>query len=141
VQKPVATHRGAFLRTLRPVTDPMKVVEQWWGVWRDGDLDTIDEIVAEPFVRHSARGTVVRTRQQVREDMVQFRETLELSDVRFDACTVAGDQVWCRVTTTGVNVPTEEPSTMSWLQNCRVVDGRIEEMWWLYVLGVDWTKR
>ena len=119
----------------------MKVVERWWGVWRDGDLDTIDEIVAEPFVRHSSRGTVVRTRKQVREDMVQFRETLELADVRFDASTVAGDQVWCRVTTTGVNVPTEEPSTMSWLQNCRVVDGRIEEMWWLYVLGVDWTKR
>jgi hypothetical protein len=110
-------------------------------VWRDGDLDTIDEIVAEPFVRHSSRGTVVRQhRAQVRDDMVQFRETLELAEVRIDAMSEAGDQVWCRVTTTGVNLATEEPSTMSWLQQCRVVDGRIEEMWWLYVLDLDWSS-
>jgi ketosteroid isomerase-like protein len=120
--------------------DPMNVVERWWAVWRDGDLDSLDEILAEPFVRHSSRGSVVRTRKQARDDMVQFRETLELAEVRFDAMTVGGDQVWCRVTTMGVNLATEEPSTMSWLQNCRVVDGRIEEMWWLYVLDVDWSK-
>jgi hypothetical protein len=122
------------------VTDPTKVVERWWNVWRDGDIDTIDDIVAEPFTRHSSRGTVVRTRRaQVREDMVQFRETLELAEVRIDAMSTAGDQVWCRVTTRGVNLTTEEPSTMSWLQQCRVVDGRIEEMWWLYVLDLDWA--
>ena len=117
----------------------MQAVERWWNVWRDGDLDTIDEIVADTFVRHSSRGTVVRTRAQVREDMAQFRETLELAEVRIDAHSVVGDQVWCRVTTIGVNLTTEEPSTMSWLQNCRVVDGRIEEMWWLYVLDLDWS--
>ncbi len=126
---------------LRLVTDPMKVVERWWNVWRDGDIETIDEIVAEPFTRHSSRGTVVRERRaQVREDMVQFRETLELAEVRFDAMSAVGDQVWCRVTTRGVNLATEEPSTMSWLQQCRVVDGRIEEMWWLYVLDLDWSS-
>ena len=118
----------------------MQVVERWWNVWRDGDLDTIDEIVAEPFVRHSSRGTVTRsTHKQVREDMSQFRETLELAEVRIDAHSVDGSHVWCRVTTTGVNLATEEPSTMSWLQTCRVVDGRIEEMWWLYVLDMDWS--
>lgn len=125
---------------LRAVSDPMQAVERWWNVWRDGDLDTIDEIVAEPFVRHSARGTVVREkRSQVREDMVQFRETLELADVRIDARSVDRDLVWFRVTTRGVNLTTEEPSTMSWLQCCRLVDGRIVEMWWLYVLDLDWS--
>ena len=119
----------------------MRVVERWWNVWRDGDLDTLEEIIAEPFVRHSARGTVRRTtRKQVREDMVQFRESVELAEVRIDDYAVAGDQVWCRVTTTGVNVATEESRTFSWLQTCRVVDGRIEEMWWLYALNLDWSK-
>jgi hypothetical protein len=119
----------------------MGAVERWWLVWRDGDLAAVDEIVAEEFTRHSALGTVVRDRDQVREDVIQFREALELAEVRIDGRSVSGDLTWCRVTTVGVNRNTEEPSTMSWLQCCRVVDGLIHEMWWLYALDTEWVER
>ena len=39
-----------------------------------------------------------------------------------------------------MNRKTEEPSTISWLQVCRIEDDRIAEMWMLYALGLDWSK-
>jgi len=122
------------------VSDHGALIARWWAVWYDGDIDGLDEIVADPFVRHGHQGTVVRSRAQAKDDMIQYRESVEFADVRFDAQSVSGDEVWSRVTTIGVNRKTEEPSTISWLQVCRVEDGRIAEMWMLYALGVDWSQ-
>ena len=122
------------------MSDLAHVVDRWWNVWRDGDLGTIDEIVADTFVRHGMQGTVVRTRAQAKNDMVQFRDSVEITEVRVEARTVSGNDVWSRLTTTGVNLKTEEPRTMSWLQVCRIDQGRIAEMWLLYAIGVDWSR-
>lgn len=127
------------LHTLLPVEDPAKLVRQWWDVWSDGDLDVLDRIIADTFVRHGPQGTEIRTRAQVKEDMVQYRESMEIATIRVDAQTVDGDTVWTRLTTTGVNLKTEEPVTMSWLQVFRIADGRLAELWRLYALGVDWS--
>ena len=51
-----------------------------------------------------------------------------------------GDLAASKITTIGVNRKTEEPSTISWLQVCRIEDDRIAEMWMLYALGLDWSK-
>jgi ketosteroid isomerase-like protein len=125
---------------LSDVADPAALVRQWWDVWSDGDLDVIDQIVAEKFVRHGPQGTEVRTRAQVREDFVQYRESMEIATIRVDAQTIDGDTVWSRLTTTGVNLRTAEPVTMSWLQVFRVADGRLAELWRLYAVGVDWAE-
>lgn len=124
-----------------PVSDHGALIARWWSVWYDGDLDALDEIVADTFVRHGHQGTLVRTRQQAKDDMLQYRESMEFAEVRIEAQSVTGDAVWSRVTTTGVNLKTEEPTTMSWLQVCRVEDDRIAEMWLLYALGVDWSAQ
>jgi ketosteroid isomerase-like protein len=121
------------------VADPMGVVERWWNVWRDGDLDSLDEILADRFVRHGMQGTVVRNRAEARDEMVHFRSSMELAEVRIEARSVTGNEAWCRVTTTGVNLRLEEAQTLSWLQTCRVDDGRISEMWLLYAINVDWA--
>jgi ketosteroid isomerase-like protein len=122
------------------VPDHKALVARWWSVWYEGDLDALDEIIAERFVRHGHRGTVARTRRQAKDDMLQYRESVEFAEVRIEAQTVSGDEVWSRVTTTGVNLKTEEPTAMSWLQVCRIEEDRIAEMWLLYALGIDWSK-
>jgi ketosteroid isomerase-like protein len=129
---------GSYTAT---VSDYGALVGRWWAVWYNGDIDTLDEILAEKFVRHGHTGTVIRTRQQAKADMLQYRESMEIADVRIEAQAVSGDSVWSRVTTTGVRRRTEEPTTVSWLQLCRVEDGRLAEMWMLYALGIDWSKR
>jgi ketosteroid isomerase-like protein len=121
------------------VADHGNLVARWWNVWCEGDLDTFDEILADPFVRHGGYGTAVRSRKQAKRDMAEYRESMEIADVRVEAQAVSGDEVWSRVTTTGVNLKTEEPTRMSWLQVCRIAEGRIAEMWLLYALGVDWS--
>jgi ketosteroid isomerase-like protein len=121
------------------VADHGNLVARWWNVWCEGDLDTFDEILPERFVRHGGYGTAVRSREQAKRDMDEYRESMEIADVRIEAQSVSGDEVWSRVTTIGVNLKTEEPTQMSWLQVCRVENGRIAEMWLLYALGVDWS--
>lgn len=120
--------------------DAEATVRRWWDVWCNGDLAAFDEIVADTFVRHGMQGTVTRTRQQAKEDMARYRDSMEIAEVRIHSAAVRGDEVWCRVTTHGVNRKTEEPVTMSWLQACRLEDGRIAEMWLLYASGVDWSR-
>jgi hypothetical protein len=122
------------------VSDHGALVARWWDVWYDGHIEVLDEIVADPFVRHGHQGTVVRTRAQAKDDMLQYRESVEFAEVRLDAQTVSENEVWSRITTIGVNRKTEEPSTISWLQVCRIEDDRIAEMWMLYALGVDWSQ-
>jgi hypothetical protein len=121
------------------VPDHAALVAQWWNVWYEGDIDSLDEILADPFVRHGHQGTATRSLKQAKEDMVQYRESVEFAELRIEAQAVSGNEVWSRVTTTGVNLRTEEPSKLSWLQVCRIADGRIAEMWMLYALGVDWA--
>jgi hypothetical protein len=123
------------------VSDHGALVARWWDVWYDGDIDVLDEIVADTFVRHGHRGTVVRTRAQAKDDMLQYRESVAFAEVRIDAQTVSQNEVWSRITTIGVNRKTEEPSTISWLQVCRIEHGRIAEMWMLYALGSDWSQK
>ena len=73
--------------------------------------------------------------------MVQYRESMEFAEVRIESQSVSGNEVWSRVTTIGVNRKTEEPTTISWLQVCRIEDDRIAEMWMLYALGIDWSQK
>jgi len=123
------------------VSDHGALVARWWAVWYDGAIDALDEVVADTFVRHGHQGTVVRTRAQAKDDMVQYRESMAFAEVRVESQSVSGNEVWTRVTTIGVNRKTEEPTTISWLQVCRIEDDRIAEMWMLYALGIDWSQK
>jgi hypothetical protein len=122
------------------VFEPATLVRRWWDVWRDGDFDALDEILGEKIVRHGSQGSIVRSLAQAKDDMVQYREAMEIATVRVDAQTVDRDTVWTRLTTTGVRMQTEETVVMTWIQACRIVDGRLVEMWLLYAPGVDWAK-
>ncbi len=120
--------------------DSASLAALWWDVWRDGNLELLDEIVADPFVRHTAHENAVRTRAQAKEDMARYRTSHELATIRIDAQRVTDDEVWQRVTTTGVNLTTEELLTMTWIQVFRIETGRLAEMWLLYAVGMDWSN-
>jgi predicted SnoaL-like aldol condensation-catalyzing enzyme len=120
--------------------DPAGVVRAYWQrVWNEGDLDALDDLLTDPYTRHSANGNIIRDRKHVRQDMVRYRRSLYKADATIDDQAVSGSTVWTRVTLRAVNVDTEEAVVYSWLHVARVVDGRIAEAWNLNA-PVDWAS-
>jgi len=117
------------------------LIQRWFDeVWGEGRLELIDELVADPYVRHTREGTVTRTRAEVKEDFVQYLRALRHAVTSIDDQTVDGDRVWSRLTSRGVSPETGEPVTVTWLQVNRVTGGRIAETWVLFARDVDWTE-
>ena len=121
--------------------EPGTVVDRYWDrVWNHGDLDALDDVLADPHVRHSASGNVIRHLDQVRSDVTQYFRVLAEARVTVEDRAVSGDVVWSRLTLRGVNVETQQATVFSWLHVARVVDGRIAEAWHLNAPNVDWTR-
>jgi hypothetical protein len=120
--------------------DHADVVQRWLDeVWMGGDLDVVDELVAPRYVRHGPSGTVVRDRDELRDDLRQYFRVLHKPVITVDDKAVAGDRVWTRLTIEGVDLEAGDTRVMSWLQVFRIDDdGRIAESWLLHATGVDW---
>ena len=119
--------------------DPTEVVQRWWGEVWGGDLSVIDEIVAEPYVRHTMDGTKTQTREELKADMVQYFRVLNKPRVRIGDQAVSGSTVWSRVDTEGVNIETEATTRITWIQIHRLDDtGRIAESWTMYSRDAHW---
>lgn len=114
--------------------------DRWWqSVWTDGDLDVLDEIITDPFVRHSAAGTAVTSCAEYKRLLAGFQRVLHRPVTTIDARDIFGDRIWTRATSRGVNLEAGEPAVVTWLMLQRVDHGRIAEHWTLSVTGVHWS--
>jgi len=122
-------------------TDPLTVSQRWWDeVWRDGNLAALDELLTEPFVRHTGTGNETVGRAAYRGRLSEFQRVLSRVDTSIDDRVVDGDKVWTRATSKGINRETGERSVVTWLLIQRIEDGRIAEHWVATLPGVDWTQ-
>lgn len=120
---------------------PREVVARYWdGLWQRHDLSVVDEIFGEPYVRHSSAGTKSLTRQQLKRELTDAWQLLHNPSTTIDDQVVAGDRVWTRATTHGVNLDTGEPSVVTWLVVHRLAGGRLVESWSATLPGVDWRR-
>jgi predicted SnoaL-like aldol condensation-catalyzing enzyme len=116
------------------------VSQRWWdAIWRDGKLDVIDELFTDPFVRHISTGTVTESRAAYKSRVGEFQRVLYRAETMIDDRVVAGDMVWTRATSRGINRETGERSVVTWLLIQRVDNGRIAEQWVAMFPGIDWT--
>jgi hypothetical protein len=123
-------------------TSAQHLVTRWWyEVLGEGRLELIDELVADTFISHTLDGTRVRTRAQLKRDLVSFQRTLRGSATSIDDQCVSGDAVWSRITTRAADLSTGEMITITWLTVSRVVDSRLRESWVLHAPGVDWSSK
>jgi ketosteroid isomerase-like protein len=119
--------------------DPITVVEQWQArAWGECDLSAVDELMADPLVRHGPSGTERRTHAELKQDLKRYQRALGSAEVIVHDRVVDGDRVWSRTTMHGANIDTGVPRTLQWLQIHRVVDGKIVEVWSLYASDVKW---
>jgi ketosteroid isomerase-like protein len=120
-------------------SDPIRVVERWQArAWGDGDLTAVDDLLADPVIRHGPSGTQRRSHDEMKRDLQAYQRALGQAEVVVHDRVVDGDRVWSRLTMRGANMDTGEPRTLQWLQIHRVVDGRIAEYWVLYATDVKW---
>jgi len=122
------------------VDDPLAVSQRWWDeIWRDGNLDAVDELFAEPLTRHTGSGTESTSRIAYKGRLAEAQRVLSRVQTTIDDRVVDGDKVWTRATSTGINRETGERALVTWLLVQRVADGRISEQWVATFPGVDWT--
>jgi hypothetical protein len=119
--------------------DPAAIVGRYWnGLWARRDLGVIDELIAEPYVRHSSAGTRSLTRAELAREVTEAWRLLHDPVTTIDDQVVSGDRVWTRATTQGVNLDTGATSVLTWLVVHRLADGRLTESWSATLPGVDW---
>ncbi|MGY2079552.1 ester cyclase [Modestobacter sp. SYSU DS0657] len=115
------------------------IVQRYWdGLWNRRDLTVIDELIAEPYVRHSSAGTRSLTRAQFKREVRESWQLLHDPATTVDDQVTAEDRIWTRATTTGLNLETGQTSVVTWLVVHRVADGQIAESWSATLPGVDW---
>lgn len=118
----------------------LAIADRWWNdIWRDANADAVDELLTDPFRRHSGLGSSVSTRSEYKEMLAEFQRTLCRPQTTIDDRTVDGDRVWTRATSHGLNRETGENAVVTWMLIQRITDGRIAEHWVLTLRGVEWT--
>lgn len=119
----------------------LAVSQRWWDeIWRNGNLEVIDELFTEPFVRHTGGGTERQSRAVYECRLSEFQRVLSRAETVIDDRVVDGDKVWTRATSKGINRETGECSIVTWLLIQRIEDGRIAEHWVATFPGVEWTN-
>jgi ketosteroid isomerase-like protein len=115
------------------------LVRRYWdGIWHERNLDLVDELLTDPYTRHSSAGNAVQGRDKVKKEIAQSWDLLHGATTTIEDQVVDGDRVWTRATTTGVNLQTGERSVLTWMIIHRVEDGRFAESWSASIPGVDW---
>ena len=119
--------------------EPRDVVARYWdGLWRRHDLGVVDELIAEPYVRHSSAGTRAVSHAEFKRELSGAWRLLHDSTTTVEDQVADGDRVWTRATTQGVNLDTGGMSVVTWLTVHRLENGRIAESWTASLPGVDW---
>jgi hypothetical protein len=121
--------------------DPREIVARYWeGLWHRHDLSIVDELIGEPYVRHSSAGTKSLSHAQLKRELTEAWQLLHDPATTIDDQVAAGDRVWTRATTQGINLDTGETSVVTWLVVHRLADGRLVESWAATLPGVDWRN-
>jgi len=117
------------------------LLRAWWErVWREGDLDALDELLTDPYVRHTSAGSETISRDAYKQKLANSQRLLYRPDTTIDDEVVVGDRIWTRATSTGLNLDTGDVAVITWLTIHRVEDGRLAEAWIAALVGVQWDR-
>jgi steroid delta-isomerase-like uncharacterized protein len=122
------------------VPGPAEVVlEHWRRMYVEGDLDAVDELVAEDYVNHEAAEDRAPGRRGARETVAWLREAFADLTMDVDDVIEQGDKVVVRATMRGRHVGAAGPLArfpvtgrefaVQHIHIFRVADGRIAEHW------------
>jgi len=121
--------------------DAQALMRVWWDrVWGEGDLDALDELITDPYTRHTSAGSETIGRDAYKAKLANSQRLLYRPDTVLDDEVVVGDKIWTRATSQGLNLDTGEVATITWMTIHRVQDGRLAEAWIAALVGVEWDR-
>lgn len=124
-----------------PSATAEEVVRSYWErIWRHGQLDALNDLVADPIIRHTSDGSQRLTRAELRALVAEIRMSVRFNDIDWDAWAVSDTSLWVRLTLRGVSLATSLPMTVTWMAQYRVIAGRIVELWALNQASLDWNR-
>lgn len=119
------------------MADPKALVRRFYDeVFGQGDLDTLDELVADDFVEHEELPGIPPGKEGLGAFIETFRGAFPDLSIEVRAIVAEGDEVWAHVVMRGTHqgeflgVPASgRPIAVPTVDRVRVVDGRAVEHW------------
>jgi steroid delta-isomerase-like uncharacterized protein len=112
------------------------LVQRWVEAWNKGDVDAVDGLVSDAYVRHDPNFPEVRGSEQEKQFMAMSLSAFP--DLRFtlEDLVAEGDKVVARFTMSATHrgellgiPPTGKQLTLTVMEIFRIAGGRIEEQW------------
>ena len=114
------------------------VIQLWRTIWLDRRIDGLDDLLADPYIRHTRDGTASVTTSEYVEHARQSMRTIRGTDLTVDQFVEMTDRTFVRITLVGVNVTSGDPVMITVVGEYRVNEGRIAESWSMHQPGLDW---
>ena len=114
------------------------VVRLWRTIWLGDPADGLDDILSDPYIRHTRDGTASVTIREYVEHMRQATRNVRGTDLRVDQSVEMADRTFIRVTHMGVNIASGDPVMITVVGEYRLNEGRIAESWSMHQSGLDW---
>jgi len=113
------------------------IVRRFWGVWEEGNIDLVDELLAPDYVNHSPATPDQPTDPEgVKAVVGMFRDAMPDLRVIIEDMIAEGDKVVVRYTLEGTHEgklfgvpPTGQRLSIKSISVERVSDGKIREHW------------
>src|SRR3712207_299326 len=106
------------------------------AVWKQGDLDVVDEMLTPDFVDHSLLPGQASSREGYKRSAAEFYAALSFADFTIEAQIAEGDKVVTKFSTRCIQrgeflgvPPSGEVSTYSTIRINRIVGGKITDEW------------
>jgi SnoaL-like domain len=117
------------------------LLKSWWDrVWGEGDLAALDDLLTNPYIRHTPAGSEVITPAAYKQKLVQYQRILHKAVTTVDDEVVVGDKIWTRATSRGLDLETGELAVFTWMTIHRIEGDRLAETWISAMPGVDWER-
>jgi predicted SnoaL-like aldol condensation-catalyzing enzyme len=127
------------MSTDNTMSDNEALVTQLWDrIWISGDLDELEQLVCDPYIRHTRDGTVSAPPADYARHLRNVVRTIRGTAVTIEHIASVGDMVYARLNLEGVNLDTGNALRLTWLTQYRIADGKIAEAWTMHQSGLDW---
>jgi hypothetical protein len=118
-----------------------EIARRWWeDVWEAGDIDALDDLLTDPFTRHTIAGTIVASREDYKQLLRGAQRSIHRPRTTIDDRHIDPTRIWTRATSRGINLDTGHEVIISWLLLQRIEHARIIEQWVLTARDVEWRS-
>src|SRR5262245_41947089 len=99
---PAAAVRLAIRSAAVDAAAAKALMRAWWDrVWGEGDLDALDDLITDPYRRHTSAGSETIGRDEYKRKLAQTQRLLNRPETTVDDEAVVDDKIWTRATSKG----------------------------------------